>query len=130
MTERKRRVLIVDDDVSMGLVLKGGLEMYGFAARYEACANDTIEACLEFHPDLVLLDVDMPVKDGGQVAAELQSHPTLQSIPIVFLTSLMSKEEESKRAATGEIFLAKPIPIPELVARIRGILHARAVAAG
>ena len=123
MTEHKLRILVVDDNVSIGLVLIGGLEMHGFAVRYEARSTDAFNACLEFHPDLVLLDVDMPIKDGGQVAAELKNHPATQPIPVVFLTSLMSKEEEARRDATGEVFLAKPIPIPELVARIRSVLH-------
>ena len=122
MTERKRRVLIVDDDVSIGQILKGGLEMHGFTVRYEACSTDAFKTCLEFQSDLVLLDVDMPVKDGGQVAAELQGHPATQNIPVIFLTSLLSKEEAAKRTASGELFLAKPIPIPELVARIRAVL--------
>jgi len=125
MTETKQRILIVDDEAPIGLVLKGGLEMHGFAARYESRSTDTIKACLEFHPDLILLDVDMPVKDGGQVASELQSHPTLRSTPVIFLTSLVSKEETLKRNASGEMFLAKPIPIPELAARIRAVLQAQ-----
>ena len=123
MAEHKSKILVVDDNVSIGLVLKDGLEMHGFAVRYEARSTDAIKACLDFHPDLVFFDVDMPVKDGGQVAVELKGHPALQHTPVVFLTSLMSKEEESRQTSTGEIFLAKPIPIPELVARIRALLQ-------
>lgn len=123
MTEQKLKILVVDDEASVGQVLKAGLEMRGFTVRYEARSTDTIKACLEFHPDLVLLDVDMPVKDGGLVASELQSHPTLGRTPVIFLTSLVRKEEAAKRNASGEIFLSKPIPIPELVARIRAVLQ-------
>jgi len=123
MTEQKLKILVVDDEASIGQILKAGLEMHGFTVRYEACSTDTIKACLEFHPDLVLLDVDMPVKDGGVVASELRSHPTLQRIPVIFLTSLVSKEETGKRNASREIFLSKQIPIAELVARIRAVLQ-------
>ena len=80
-------------EASIGQILKAGLEMHGFTVRYEACSTDTIKACLEFHPDLILLDIDMPVKDGGQVASELRSHPTLRHTPVMFLTSRVSKEE-------------------------------------
>ena len=123
MTEQKLKILVVDDEAPIGQVLKAGLEMHGFTVRYEARSTDTIKACLEFHPDLVLLDVDMPVKDGGLVASELQSHPTLGRTPVIFLTSLVTKEETAKRNASGEIFLSKPIPIAELVARIRAVLQ-------
>jgi DNA-binding response OmpR family regulator len=123
MTEQKLKILVVDDEASIGQILKAGLEMHGFTVRYEARSTDTIKACLEFHPDLVLLDVDMPVKDGGLVASELQSHPTLRRIPVVFLTSLVSKEETGKRNASREILLSKQIPIAELVARIRAVLQ-------
>ena len=123
MTEQKLKILVVDDEASIGQILKAGLEMHGFTVRYEARSTDTIKACLEFHPDLVLLDVDMPVKDGGVVASELRSHPTLQRIPVIFLTSLVSKEETGKRNASREILLSKQMPIAELVARIRAALQ-------
>ena len=123
MTEQKLKILVVDDEAPIGQVLKAGLEMHGFTVRYEARSTDTIKACLEFHPDLVLLDVDMPVKDGGQVASELQSHPTLRRTPVIFLTSLVTKEETGKRNASSEILLSKQIPMAELVARIRAVLE-------
>jgi len=123
MTEQKRKLLVVDDEEAIGQVLKAGLEMHGFTVRFEARSTDTLKACLEFHPDLVLLDVDMPVKDGGEVASELQSHPTLRRTPVVFLTSLVTKEETGKRNASREIFLSKAIPMADLVARIRAVLQ-------
>ena len=126
MTEQQTRILIVDDEASMGRLLKAGLEMHGFTVRFEARSTDAIKTCLEFRPDLVLLDVDMPVKDGGMVAAELKGHPALGRTPVIFLTSLVSKEEAAKPNASGEIFLSKPIPIPELVARIRAVLQPQA----
>jgi DNA-binding response OmpR family regulator len=126
MTEQKLKILVVDDEASIGQILKAGLEMHGFTVRYEARSTDTIQACLEFHPDLVLLDVDMPVKDGGVVASELRSHPTLQRIPVIFLTSLVSKEETGNQNASRELLLSKQIPIAELVARIRAVLQPQA----
>src|SRR5450759_4010508 len=123
MTEQKLKILVVDDEASIGQILKASLEMHGFTVRYEARSTDTIQACLEFHPDLVLLDTDMPVKDGGQVASELRSHPTLRHTPVMFLPSLVSKEETGKRNASREILLSKQIPIAELVSRIRAELQ-------
>jgi len=121
MTEQRQNILVVDDDASMGEVLKTGLEMHGFTVRYEARSTDAIKACLEFHPDLVLLDVEMPLKDGGQVAADLQNHPTLRRIPVIFRTALASKEEAAN--VSHEIILSKSNSLAELAARIRSVLQ-------
>lgn len=124
MTEQKKnKILVVDDEISIGQVLKSGLGKHGFDVRYESRSTDAIAACLDFRPDLIVLDVDMPVKDGGQVAMELQSQPTLRHIPVILLTSLVSKEESAERNALGEIILSKPISIADLVARIRAVLQ-------
>ena len=125
MTEQEARILVVDDEASMGRLLKAGLEMHRFTVRFEVRSINAIKTCLEFHPDLIFLDVDMPVKGGGMVAAELKNHPALGRIPVIFLTSLVRKEETAKPNASGEIFLSKPIPIPELVARIRAVLQSQ-----
>ena len=63
-----------------------------------------------FNPDLILLDVAMPETDGGEVAARIQSDPTLHRTPIVFLTALVTKAEtRSGLRIQGHPFLAKPI---------------------
>ena len=125
MTAERTRILVVDDEEPICQVLKAGLEMHGFIVRYETRSTDTIKACLAFHPDLVLLDVDMPVKDGGSVAAELQGHPPLRHTPVVFLSALVTKAETGKRNASREVLLSKGIPIADLVARILAELQPR-----
>jgi CheY-like chemotaxis protein len=123
MTERPPRILLVDDDAAFGQVMKAGLEQHGFDVRYEARSVNTTGACLEFRPDLVLLDIDMPVRDGGQVAAGLRAHPTLRHIPVVFLSSLVERAETGRRNASQEIFLSKQIRIADLVAILRDVLR-------
>ena len=78
-------------------------------------------------PDLILLDIAMPETDGGEVAARIESDPTLHRIPVVFLTALVTKAEaRSGLEIQGHPFLAKPISIPELVAGIERYLPAHA----
>jgi two-component system, OmpR family, response regulator len=69
-----------------------------------------------FRPDLILLDVIMPVMDGGDVAARLRADPLLRDIPVVFLTALVSNEETDghEMVSGAETFLAKPVDIGEL----------------
>jgi len=69
----------------------------------------------------------MPETDGGEVAARIQSDPTLHRIPIVFLTALVTKAEgEPGLRIQGHPFLAKPISLPELIEGIEENLPARA----
>jgi CheY-like chemotaxis protein len=74
-------------------------------------------------PDLILLDIAMPETDGGEVAARIESDPTLHRTPIVFLTALVTRvETKSGLQIQGDPFLAKPVSIPELVAGIERYL--------
>jgi len=123
MIARKLKILLVDDDASIGQVLKAGLQMHGFTVRYEARSIDSLTACIEFHPDLVLLDVDMPFMDGGQVATELRNHPALCHTPVVFLTSLVTQQEAAQRNASSETILSKQIPIADLATALRAALR-------
>jgi len=69
----------------------------------------------------------MPETDGGEVAARIESDPTLRRIPIVFLTALVTKAEaRSGLRIQGYPFLATPISIPDLIAGIERDLPARA----
>ena len=73
-------------------------------------------------PDLILLDISMPDTDGGEVAARIQSDPTLHRIPIVFLTALVTKDEtRSGMLIQGHPFLAKPISFSDLIEGIEKI---------
>ena len=115
MTIQQRKILIVDDEEAIGQIMQAGLEKHGFTVKFEAHSINAIQVCLDFHPDLVLLDVDMPHKDGGQVAAELKDHPQLWRTPVLFLTSLASR---ARLSVSGEVLLSKPISIASLVSII------------
>jgi DNA-binding response OmpR family regulator len=129
-TGTQSRILLVDDEEPIGQVLKAGLEMHGFTVRYEPRPTNAIKACLDFHPDLVLLDIDMPGKDGGEVAADLQADSTLRNIPVIFLSSLVVKEETGKRNASRELLLSKQLRVTELVTILREVLRTSRSKAG
>ena len=117
----KRRVLIVDDDVNLSRLAGMILESSG---KYETMiVNESVRAlptALQFRPDVMLLDVDMPGKDGGDLAREAASDLRLRTIPILFLTGLVSHEEGGacplKRG--GMTFLAKPVEPALLLATV------------
>jgi len=91
---RKKRILIVDDEVATTRLLKFGLEKTGFyEVREENNGTNAISTTRAFKPDLIVLDVCMPMVAGGDVAAQIAADPILKHIPIVFLTSMVSEEE-------------------------------------
>lgn len=104
----KSKILIVDDDPKLSQLVALILSrMGGYEVRQENRSFAALATAREFRPDAILLDVDMPGKDGGIVAAELQNDPVLGHIPVVFLTSLISRAEAGIR--NGARFLAKPV---------------------
>jgi len=130
--KEKACILIIDNNRDFAHSAKLALERTGRYFVYEE--NDGSKAhqtAQGLKPDLILLDIAMPETDGGEVAARIESDPTLNRTPIVFLTALVTKAEtKSGLQIQGHPFLAKPISIPELVAGIEQSLPARAVKGG
>ena len=114
----KSRILVVDDDPQLSEIVRVFLQKtQRFEVRVENRSNLALAAALEFRPALVLLDVDMPGKDGGEVARAIRATPALRGVQIVFLTSLVSRAEAGERAVIrgGEQFLPKPVNSKVLV---------------
>jgi len=126
--KEKACILIIDNNRDFAHSAKLALERTGRYFVYEE--NDGSKAhqtAQGLKPNLILLDIAMPETDGGEVAARIESDPTLNRTPIVFLTALVTKSEtKSGLQIQGHPFLAKPISIPELVAGIEQSLPARA----
>ena len=124
----KRKILVVDDEKMLTRMLKLSLEAMG---DYEVLTinlpTEALGAALRFMPDLILLDVMMPEVDGGDVAAQLQECAELNTIPIIFLTAIVTKEEApgSGVEIAGKTFLAKPIKTSELIVAINAKLASR-----
>ena len=84
----KKRILVVDDEKSLTILLKLNLEETGhYEVRTENWPEDAIQAAREFKPDLILLDIIMPRMPGGNIAALIDEDPELKGTPIVFLTA-------------------------------------------
>ena len=108
----KSRILVVDDEPNLSGLVRLFLEKtQRFEVRVENRSAQALSAAREFRPDLILLDVDMPGKDGGDVARAIQGDDVLSGVPILFLTSLVSPAEAGGREILrgGMRFLAKPV---------------------
>lgn len=121
----RTRILIVDDDANLSRLMRLMLEktrMYDVSVENRSA--NAVATARAFRPGLVLLDVDMPGKDGGQVARELQADPVLKYAKIIFITALVSKNEAGMRAAVrnGMRYLAKPVDPMTLIDTIEEVL--------
>src|SRR5437588_7214554 len=94
MTLKRKRILIVDDDKGFTSVLGLALRrLGGYVTREENHGGRTVLAAREFNPDVILLDVVMPDRDGGDVANDLRDDEQTRHIPVIYLTSLVDGEE-------------------------------------
>ena len=122
----KPRILVVDDDTSICRLLKMTIEKTGrFEVRSENLACSVMRAAQEFKPNMILLDVDMPGRDGGEIAIALRADPQFADVPILFLTALVPANEAGLRAVVrgGMRFLAKPVNPEVLLREIRSSLN-------
>ena len=121
----KRRVLVVDDDINLSRLAAIVLETSG---QYEVMTVHesvrAIAAAVQFRPDVLLLDVDMPGLTGGDVAREAALEPRLRDIPILFLTGLVGPEETRNGPVEsgGQQFLSKPVDPAQLLACVGKLL--------
>lgn len=117
----KRRVLIVEDDVSLARVVEATLAVEGFDVRWAADGDAALEAEHEFAPDLILLDISLPHRSGFELCARWsQGH----RIPIIILTARSDRADKLQGLTMGaEDYITKPFDVEELLARIRIVLR-------
>jgi len=121
------KVLVVDDNDSNIATLKGLLKYEGYTiltATNGAMALELAESAL---PDLILLDVKMPIMDGFEVCRRLKSSKETFQIPVIFLTVLSQSSEIVKGLEMGAAdYVSKPFKPAELLARVRVHLQLKA----
>lgn len=89
-------------------------------------ATKAYQTARSLRPDVILLDVAMPERDGGDVAAQIDADPELQRRPIIFLTALITETEtKAGLRIQGRSAVPKPISIPDLINRIEETLAER-----
>lgn len=118
MNTQKKRILVVDDEPSITRWLKLNLEQTNeYEVLVENFPTHALRAAQAFHPDLILMDILMPGKSGGDLAADFQASPKLKHVPVVFLTAAATKEEVKMHHGLvgGLPFLAKPVDVKEVI---------------
>ena len=117
------RVLSIEDDVAMGQFLKAVFTAQGFEVDWAGDGVEGLARARKHRPELVILDLLMPYKNGFEVLRELKSHPDTALVPVIILSS-NSREEDIVKAlnAGADDFVVKPFRARELVARVRKVL--------
>lgn len=124
MSERKSRtILVVDDDESVRDVLRRQLESQGHRVYSAENGRQALNVIAWRRPDLVLLDIDMPVMDGWTAMRTLRQTRETRTLPVIVLTSLSHPEDEIEALDSGaDAFVSKPFLAPELQARMAAVL--------
>ncbi|MFM8972184.1 MAG: response regulator transcription factor [Actinomycetota bacterium] len=116
------RVLVVDDETNITDLVTTALRYEGFAVEAANGGTDALRQVESFRPDLILLDVIMPDRDGFHVAERLRNDG--YDVPIIFLTARDTTEDKVKGLALGgDDYVTKPFSLEELVARVRAVLR-------
>lgn len=123
-TTQNYKVLVVDDEESIRELLKYNLEKSGFKVKVARDGAQGVEIAQKFIPDLVLLDIMMPVMDGVEACRRLREMKELQKTYIVFLTA---RSEEYSEVAGFDVgaddYITKPIKPRALISRINALFR-------
>ena len=121
----KKKILIVDDEPDVILTVKTGLQELD--QTYEITGVTSGKECFEllskgYQPDLILLDIMMPIINGWEVQRRLREHPSWTTIPMIFLTAATDKTSKKIGGIVAEDFIEKPFEINDVKKRIDAAL--------
>ncbi|PRC94074.1 heavy metal response regulator transcription factor [Solimicrobium silvestre] len=118
------RILVIEDEIKTGDYLHNGLTESGYVVDIATNGSDGLHMAQEFHYDLIILDVMMPIMDGWEVMRRLQVDNKQPETPVLFLTARGTLEDRLKGLNLGaDDYLVKPFSFAELLARVKIVLR-------
>ena len=118
-----KRILVVEDQEDNRRILRDMLTNVGYEVVEAEHGGKALTAAVTHHPDLILMDIQLPVLDGYEATRQLKAEPGLREIPIIVITSYaLSGDEEKARAAGSDDYVTKPFSPRQLLAKIRSYL--------
>ena len=114
------KILLVEDNEMNRDMLSRRLERKGFVIVMAVDGGQGVAMAQSENPDLILMDMSLPVSDGWEATAQLKAAPETQAIPIIALTAhAMSGDREKALAAGADDYDTKPIELPRLLEKIQ-----------
>jgi two-component system cell cycle response regulator DivK len=118
-----KRILIVEDQEDLRGVLRDLLSGSGYAVVEAQDGQDGVDKAKSERPDLILMDIQLPLIDGYEATRQIKADPILAKTPIIAVSSFAMKGDEQKARAAGcDHYVTKPYSALQLLRAIRGIL--------
>ena len=125
MPER-RSILVVDDNGPSRDAMGSMLSTLGFWTEGAADGAEALSAAKRLQPDLILMDVEMPIMNGHEACRRLKADPATRDIPVLMMTGFDPRPERPKMVESGaDDLIVKPIPMRDLQVRVRALLRLR-----
>ncbi|KAB8144300.1 response regulator [Chloroflexia bacterium SDU3-3] len=123
MSAPLQRVMMVEDEPDIQTIAQMALEVLGqFTVEICSSGPEALAKAPIFHPDIILLDVMMPMMDGPTTLSELRANPATAGIPVIFMTAKVQSHEIAQYQAMGALdVISKPFDPMRLPANIREI---------
>lgn len=118
----KARILVADDDRLIRTLFSDILEGFGYTAILASDGEEALRKVRAEPPDLIMLDIMMPKRNGIQVAQELKNHPATSGIPIIMVTSLPGTP--AAQVSRANAYLQKPFRPEDLLKQVSALLPA------
>jgi len=122
--ESKKKILIIDDEAENITIIEGYLSSFGYGISIARNGKEGIDMLQKINPDLVLLDINLPDKDGFQVIKEIKDFNRFRYLPVVFLSGYDRANFKVKALELGaDDYITRPFNKAELLARLRAVLR-------
>ena len=119
-----KRILVVEDQEDLRGVLRDLFGRSGYDVLEAVDGRDGVAKALSERPDLILMDIQLPVLDGYDATRQIKADPGLKATPIIVVSSFAMKgDEEKARAAGCDHYVTKPYSPMQLLRLVRGFLH-------
>jgi two-component system, cell cycle response regulator DivK len=118
-----KRILVIEDQEDLRGVLRDLLTGSGYAVAEAADGQAGVEITRSERPDLVLMDIQLPVMDGYEATRQIKADPNVKATPVIAVSSFAMKGDEEKARASGcDHYVTKPYSPVQLLRIIRGFL--------
>ncbi len=117
-------ILLVEDNEMNRDMLSRRLSKNGFEVIVAVNGQEGVDLALSSKPDLILMDMSLPILDGWEATRRVKADPATKSIPVIALTAhAMAQDKEKAMAAGCDEFDTKPVELPRLLEKINALLR-------